>query len=210
MGRIYFHKPPLLYIVTGLSLKAFGRSLLALRLPNLLAGSLTAALLFFRYAGARGLWAGLTAVLLLVSNSVWVTFARLCYTDILLAFFTVAAMFAVARDPRLDMPAARWSFIAFDAAAILTKSAAGILPLLALAAFGALGRARCARRSDEFCESSLGSRYSSHPGTFTNSSYTGSGSGQSTFRWICSSGVSILPCRARMKSPSGSISSACS
>lgn len=139
MGRFYFHKPPLLYILAGLSLKAFGPSLFALRLPSLLAGSLIAALLFFWCAGARGLWAGLTAVLLLLSNSVWVTFARLCYTDALLVFFTVAAMFAVARDPRLDTPAARWSFIAFDAAAILTKSVAGVLPLLALTVFAALG-----------------------------------------------------------------------
>ncbi len=139
MGRFYFHKPPLLYIFTGLSLKAFGPSLFSLRLPSLLAGSLTAALLFFWCAGARGLWAGLTAVLLLLSNSAWVTFARLCYTDTLLAFFTVAAMFAVDRDPRLERPTARWSFIAFDAAAILTKSVAGVLPLLALTVFAAIG-----------------------------------------------------------------------
>ena len=139
MGRMYFHKPPLLDIVTGLSLKVFGRSLFALRLPNLVAGALTAALLFYWCAAARGLWSGLTAVLLLLSNAVWVTFARLCYTDILLAFFTVAAMFAVVRDPRLDNPAARWSFVLFDAAAILTKSVAGVLPLLALIVFGVLG-----------------------------------------------------------------------
>jgi hypothetical protein len=139
MGRMYFHKPPLLDIVTGLSLKVFGRSLFALRLPNLLAGSLTAALLFFWCTGARGLWSGLIVVLLLLSNAVWVTFARLCYTDTLLAFFTAAATFAVTRDPRLDTPAVRWSFILFDAAAILTKSVAGVLPLLALIAFGVLG-----------------------------------------------------------------------
>jgi hypothetical protein len=139
MGRMYFHKPPLLDIVTGLSLKVFGRSLFALRLPNLLAGSLTAALLFFWCAGARGLWSGLIVVLLLLSNSVWVTFARLCYTDVLLAFFTVAAMFAVARDPGLEAPSVRWSFILFDAAAILTKSVAGVLPLLALILFATIG-----------------------------------------------------------------------
>ena len=41
MGRLYFHKPPLLDIVSGFSLKVFSPSLFALRLPNLLAGSLT-------------------------------------------------------------------------------------------------------------------------------------------------------------------------
>ena len=68
----------------------------------------------------------MTAAFLLLSNSVWGSFARLCYADTLLAFFTVAAMFVVTRDPRLDTTAARWSFIAFDAAAILAKSVAGV------------------------------------------------------------------------------------
>jgi hypothetical protein len=51
----------------------------------------------------------------------------------------VAAMFSVARDPRLETTAARWSFIAFNAAAILTKSLAGVLPLLVVALFSLLG-----------------------------------------------------------------------
>ncbi len=139
MGRLFLYKPPLLYILTALSLKAFGASLFALRLPSLLAGSLTTALLFYSCGAARGLWAGLIAVLLLLGDQAWFTFARLCYTDVLLAAFTVAAIFSVIRDPRLDTVPARWSFIAFSAAAILTKSAAGLLPLLALALFAWLG-----------------------------------------------------------------------
>jgi len=139
MGRIFLFKPPLLYMASGLSLKLFGFSLFSLRLPSVLAGSLTAALLFFWCSRVRGLWAGIAAVLLLLANSAWFTFARLCYTDMLLAFFTVAAIFSLTRDPKLESNAARWSFIAFDAAAILTKSVAGIVPLLALALFAWLG-----------------------------------------------------------------------
>jgi hypothetical protein len=139
MGRLFLYKPPLLYVVTALSLKAFGASLFALRLPSLLAGSLTSALLFYWCGASRGLWGGLNAVLLLVADPAWFTFARLCYTDVLLAAFTVAAIFSVIRDPRLDTVSARWSFIAFSAAAILTKSAAGLIPLLALALFAWLG-----------------------------------------------------------------------
>ena len=139
MGRFFLYKPPLLYDLAALSLKLFGISLFALRFPSLLAASLAAALLFAWPAGSRGFWAGVIAVLLLLSNSVWATFARLCYTDMLLAAFTVGAMFFLARDPRLENVVARWGFIAFCAAAILTKSVAGVLPLVALGVFLLIG-----------------------------------------------------------------------
>jgi len=139
MGRLFLYKPPLLYVLAALSLKTLGVSLFALRLPSLLAGSLTAALLFYWCARSRGLWAGLTVALLLLSDSAWFTFARLCYTDVLLASFIAAAIFSTARDPRLDTLAARWSFIAFSAVAILTKSVGGLVPLLTLALFAWLG-----------------------------------------------------------------------
>jgi hypothetical protein len=132
MGRIYLGKPPLLYIFTGLSFKLFGTSLFALRLPCMLAGAITVALLFAWGARLQNVWTGLLAALLLLSNPVWDTFARLCYTDMLLTFFSAAAMFSLARDPTLEDPMARWGFILSDAAAILSKSLAGILPVVAL------------------------------------------------------------------------------
>lgn len=139
MGRFFLYKPPLLEDLAGLSLNIFGISLLALRLPSLLAASLAASLLFAWSMRARGLRAGLVAILLLLSNSVWMTFARLCYTDMLLASFTLAALFSLARDPRLESASARWSFTGFSSAAILTKSVAGFLPLLALCLFTRVG-----------------------------------------------------------------------
>lgn len=135
MGRIYLVKPPLLEVFTGLSLKTLGLSLFALRLPSLLAAALTVGLLLSWSWRFNGVWAGVTAVLLLLSNSVWYTFARLCYTDVLLAFFTVCAMYSLALDPSLELPAARWGFILSDTAAILTKNVAGVLPLLVLGVF---------------------------------------------------------------------------
>jgi dolichyl-phosphate-mannose-protein mannosyltransferase len=135
MGRIYLVKPPLLEIFTGLSLKTLGLSLFALRLPCLLAASLAVGLLFSLSWRFNGVWAGTTVALLLLSNSIWYTFARLCYTDVLLAFFTVCAMYSLALDPSLELPTARWGFILSDTAAILTKSVAGVLPLLVLGLF---------------------------------------------------------------------------
>jgi len=71
LGRIYLGKPPLLYDLTALSLKVFGTSLFALRLPNLLAGALTAALLFAWCARVRGDWAGIAAALLVKQGAIW-------------------------------------------------------------------------------------------------------------------------------------------
>ncbi len=139
MGRIYLYKPPMLEALAGLSLKTFGISLFALRLPDLLAAAAALAILFAWSLRTRGLWAGLIVVLLLLSNSSWVTLARLCYTDMLLACFTVAAMFSIARDPLLERPGPRWIFILSAAAAIMTKSVAGVLPLLALGLFALTG-----------------------------------------------------------------------
>ena len=139
MGRLFLFKPPMLEVLSGISLKTFGVSLWALRLPSLLSASLAGALLFIWSVRTRGYWAAVAAVLLLLSNSVWVTFARLCYTDMLQASFTVAAMFSVALDPRLERLTTRWSFIAFDAAAILSKSVAGVLPLIAVGLFSLVG-----------------------------------------------------------------------
>jgi hypothetical protein len=138
MGRFYLSKPPLLYMFAALSLKTLGISLFALRLPCLLAGSLTAGLLFYWTALTRGLWAGLATVLLLVSNSIWFTFSRLCYTDVLFAFWTAVALFFLARDPTLEAAVARWGFIAGTSGAILTKSLAGAIPIILLALFSVL------------------------------------------------------------------------
>jgi 4-amino-4-deoxy-L-arabinose transferase-like glycosyltransferase len=139
LGRIFLYKPPMLHALAGLSLKALGISLFALRLPSLLAASLAVALLFAWSTRERGLWAGIAVVLLLISNVLWVTFARLCYTDMLQASFTVAAMFWLARDPRLERASTRLIFSAVCAAAILSKSAAGVLPLLALGLYAFAG-----------------------------------------------------------------------
>src|SRR5260370_38325906 len=93
LGRIFLFKPPLQLWLSGLSLKLFGISLLALRLPMLIAGSLVAVLVFCWCAQVGSARAGIAAALLLLSNPVWHTFSRLCYTDILLAVFSTAALY---------------------------------------------------------------------------------------------------------------------
>jgi hypothetical protein len=132
LGRIFLFKPPLQLWLCALSLKMFGISLLALRLPMLIAGSLGAVLIYSWCAQIGLARTGIVGVLLLLSNPVWHTFSRLCYTDILLAVFSMAALYCVVLDPLLQR---RWTFLGFcaaTAAAIMTKSVAGFVPILVL------------------------------------------------------------------------------
>jgi len=132
LGRIFLFKPPLQLWLSGLSLKLFGISLLALRLPMLIAGALGAVLVYCWCAQVGFARAGIVGVLLLLSNPVWHTFSRLCYTDILLAVFTVAALYCVVLDPLLQRRSTFLGFCAATAAAIMTKSVAGMVPILVL------------------------------------------------------------------------------
>src|SRR5260370_36248266 len=132
LGRVFLFKPPLQLWLSGLSLKLFGISLLALRLPMLIAGSLGAVLVFCWCAQVGSARAGIAGALLLLSNPVWHTFSRLCYTDILLAVFSTAALYCVVLGPLLQRRSTFLGFSAATAAAIMTKSVAGIIPILVL------------------------------------------------------------------------------
>ena len=131
LDRYYLFKPLLAYVLAGVSVKLLGWSLFGLRLPSLLAASALAALLFAWLRGLRGA----SAALLLISNSLWYTLARLCYSDILLLAFSAAALYSLSRDPRLKSSSSFWSFAVFGAGAILTKSLAGLIPLFILVLF---------------------------------------------------------------------------
>jgi hypothetical protein len=63
-------------------------------------------------------------------------------TDALLTLFVVAAMFVLAADPRWERSATAIAFGAFSGAAVMTKSAAGLLPLLILAVYWMLAGAQ--------------------------------------------------------------------
>ncbi len=133
LGRYAFYKPPLLYWVAGLSAKLFGPSLWALRLPSLLAGSAIATLLFAWMWGARSLAAAVASSLLLVSDRLFHVLARLVLTDMLVVLFIVIAMAAVHWDPELTRRRSLWILGGAVGAAIMTKSVAGLLPLMMLA-----------------------------------------------------------------------------
>src|SRR5712692_7290843 len=140
LGRFYMQKPPLLMWLTALSVKSFGLSLLTLRLPVLLAASLAVTLVFVWVRQAGSAWAGAAAAILLVSDSLWHRYARICQTDALVAAWIVAAVSCLAQDPRLAGRIPFLCFSVFTAAALMTKNIAGLLPLLILLVFRVLMR----------------------------------------------------------------------
>ena len=132
MGRYGLYKPPLLMWVAGLSARFLGVSRLALRLPVALIASLGLGLVFLWVAELRSWQAGACAALLVASNHLWHVLGGMCMTDGLLVAFYIAAMYALFSDPWLESRSALWGFAGAVAAAILTKSVAGLLPLGAL------------------------------------------------------------------------------
>jgi hypothetical protein len=140
LGRIYLLKPPMQLWLSALSMQLLGISLFALRLPMLLAGALGATLLFWWCRSSTSTAPGVAAALLLASDPMWHIFSRLCYTDLLLVFFTTAALFFVYRDPRLERRTSVIGFAVFTSAAVMTKNVAGVIPILTLLLFAPLIR----------------------------------------------------------------------
>ncbi len=132
MGRYALYKPPMLAWLAGASARILGVSRLALRLPAALLCALALGLVFLWAAEARGWIAGTCAAALLLSDHLWHVLGGMCMTDGLLVAFYIAGLYTIFSDPWLESRSALWGFAASTAAAILTKSIAGVLPLAAL------------------------------------------------------------------------------
>jgi hypothetical protein len=132
LGRYALNKPPLMQMLAAAAVRVFGPSAFAVRLPSLLAASLTVALIFSLAWQFYSGMAAICAVLLLACSHLFYVFARFCMTDMLLTLWLVVAMFVLTRDPALRRRRSFWAFSACCGAAILTKAAAGALPVIAL------------------------------------------------------------------------------
>jgi len=129
LGRFYLVKPPLLIWLSGLSMSVFGISRFALRLPVLAAATLATLFLFLWSERRYSRWAGVATVLLAVSNPLWHTFSRVCYTDMLLAFAMIGALWTFDRDENLAQARSIFLFGGFLAIGLMAKNIAGLLPL---------------------------------------------------------------------------------
>ena len=141
LERFMLNKPPLLMWAGAASMRLFGIAPLTLRLPVLAAGVLCAMLIYWWLRRSQSIAAAASGVVLLLGTPVFFSISRKFMTDALLTLFVVAAMLVIAADPRWE---GRWTAIAFGAlssAAVMTKSAAGLLPLLILMVYWALAGA---------------------------------------------------------------------
>lgn len=139
MGRFALYKPPLLMWVAGLSARLLGVSRWTLRLPVDLLCALAVGLVFLWAAELRSWQAGVLAAALVVSNHLWHVLGGMCMTDGLLVAFETAAMYFLFSDPWLESKVALWGFAGSVAAAILTKSVAGVVPLAVLGLYWLAG-----------------------------------------------------------------------
>jgi hypothetical protein len=142
LDRFMLNKPPLLLWTGAASMRLFGMNPLALRLPVLGAGVLCCVLMYWWLRRSRPMAAALLGVVLLLGTPLFHSMSRIFMTDALLTLLVVAAMFVIAADPRWER---RWTAIAFGAlsgAAVMTKSAAGLIPLLILIVYWAFAGAK--------------------------------------------------------------------
>jgi hypothetical protein len=142
LGRYVLYKPPVLYWLSALSIKAGAPGAWAFRIPSILAGAATATLIFAWLRMSTPIAAALTGVILLLSSHLFFVISRTGLMDALLTFEIVAAMYALARDPRLESGRSTALFGIASGAAIMTKSTAGLFPLLILAGFFAISKDR--------------------------------------------------------------------
>lgn len=142
LGRYALYKPPVLYWLSAISAKAGAPPAWAFRIPSLLAGAATTTLIFAWLRMSMPLSSAFTGVILLLSSHFFFVMSRTGLTDALLTFEIVVAIYALARDPRLESGSYAALFGCASGAAIMTKSTAGLFPLLILTAFFAISRDR--------------------------------------------------------------------
>lgn len=135
LGRYLLFKPPLLLWLTGFSLKIFGQSLWALRLPALAAAVCITLIVFWWMRRERSTLIACAAAALFLANPLMHIFARLCYTDMLVLASISGALAFLYADPSLSGWRSRWGFGASVAAGVMSKSVAGLLPLFILLLF---------------------------------------------------------------------------
>jgi len=135
LDRFMLNKPPLLMWAGAASMRLSRIDPLALRMPVLASGVLCCVLVYWWVRRSQSIARPFCGVVLLFGTPVFYSISRKFMTDVLLTLFIVAAMFLIAVDPRWERRGTAIAFGIFSGAAVMTKSAAGLLPLLILAVY---------------------------------------------------------------------------
>ncbi len=137
-GIPHFQKPPLLYWLTSLSIKAFGAHAWVARLPAVLAALGTLMLTGWIAKMLLGAQSQRPAMLALASCAGFFALARLLTPDMLLTFWITAALACVVRRQRDGSEAWGWAFFAAMGLGFMTKGPmALVVPLSATLAMRA-------------------------------------------------------------------------
>jgi len=135
LGRFMLNKPPLLFWSGAVAMRVLGVNQVALRIVPIFAAALCCAVVYAWLRRSSSILVAASGVLLLLGNSLFHSMARKFMTDILLALLITSAMFVLSGDPGLTRIRSAVFFGLLAGAAILTKSAAGFVPLLILIAY---------------------------------------------------------------------------
>jgi len=127
-GAPNFEYPPLFLWLDALSLRILGPSDFAAKLPSALAGIGTVAALYFLAVELTGeAWVGIFSMLVLATTQPFLKYSTHAMTDVPFAFFVTLALLLYLKG--LRKPSfLLWAGVAV-AAAILTRSAMGALPV---------------------------------------------------------------------------------
>ncbi len=132
-GAPYVKKPPLLFWMVTASFRMLGESERAARLPSVIAGIGTLALIYLIAVPVIGRFGGLLAGLAPLGFYFFIARGgRECATDAPLIFFSTLAIYALSRGPQKRS----WLTLSGMACglAIMSKGLAGVLPLIVAAA----------------------------------------------------------------------------
>ena len=124
MGRFFLYKPPLIYWLSGASAKSFGVSARALRLPSILAASVTAGLVVAWVVAEAAWWRALLAAIALVVCPLFLDLGKRNMTDAIIMAAIVACAWLLAHRKPIETLAACIGI------GILCKSIAGLIPIL--------------------------------------------------------------------------------
>lgn len=150
-GAAYLDKPAFFFKAVALSLRTFGNTEAAARIPSAVAGVGLTLLAFAFCRRVHGTRCGLLAVIVVATTPLFVAYARTVIFDMMLAFFACGAIFA-GYLAELEEGAARRNWYLAGAAlgglATLVKGPVGFLiPVLVLLTFNRLeGRAGAWKR----------------------------------------------------------------
>lgn len=131
-GRPHLTKPPLTYWLQAISVGVFGKSEFAVRLPSVIAGSVTVLMTFILASHMRNRRSGIMAMVLLSIMPIHVIVSRLAITDPLLTCFWMGALTSGFLAVKTLRPGLSWTMWACVAGALMTKGPLGLVPVLVI------------------------------------------------------------------------------